>query len=180
MRPTPYGCSGQLPLPASGYRLSVIGFRLPAIAVIGYRMPARFIRFNAVGLLGFVLQLAVLAALVHGGVHYLAATVIAVEAAILHNFVWHERWTWRDRTSAPSARLRRLAGFHVLNGTVSLGGNFLLMRLLVGAWGMPPLAANLIAVLACSLVNFWLGDRLVFSPRIEVPVDFEEEKRCVL
>jgi hypothetical protein len=54
------------------------------------------------------------------------------------------------------------------------------MRLLVGAWGMPPLAANLIAVLACSLVNFWLGDRLVFSPRIEVPVDFEEEKRCVL
>lgn len=152
----------------------------------------RFIRFNAVGVLGFVVQLAVLAGLVRAGVHYLAATVIAVEAAILHNFVWHERWTWRDRgqsltagherTHAKAAEtktadgslrslralreylpVKRLAGFHVLNGAVSLGGNLLVMRLLVGAWAMPPLAANLIAVLACSVVNFWLGDRLVFS-----------------
>ena len=26
--------------------------------------------------------------------------LIAVEAAVLHNFGWHERWTWRDRPRA--------------------------------------------------------------------------------
>jgi putative flippase GtrA len=31
-------------------------------------------------------------------VHYLVATVIAVEMAVLHNFVWHEQFTWADRT----------------------------------------------------------------------------------
>ena len=128
-------------------------------------MHSRFIRFNVVGLLGFVVQLAVLWGLVHGGVHYLAATAIAVEAAVLHNYLWHERWTWRERDARGGDRLRRLGGFHVLNGAVSLAGNLALMRLLVGTWHMPPIAANLIAVTACSLVNFALSDRLVFTVR---------------
>jgi putative flippase GtrA len=123
----------------------------------------RFWRFNAVGVLGFAVQLAVLALLVRLGLHYLAATVLAVEAAILHNFLWHERWTWRDRPSAGAARLTRLARFHALNGAISLAGNLLLMRLLVGALGMPPLPANLIAVLACALVNYAASDRAVFQ-----------------
>ena len=128
-------------------------------------MPTRFIRFNAVGLLGFVLQLAVLSSLVRGGVHYLAATAIAVEAAVLHNDLWHERWTWRERGAQGWERLRRLGGFHFLNGVVSLAGNLALMRLFVGTWHMPPVAANLIAVAVCSLINYGLSDRLVFTVR---------------
>jgi len=123
----------------------------------------RFWRFNAVGVLGFVVQLGVLALLVRGGAHYLAATAIAVEAAILHNFLWHERWTWRDRPGGGRARLGRLARFHAVNGGVSLAGNLLLMPLLVGAWALPVLAANGIAVLACAVVNFFGADRIVFS-----------------
>ena len=125
----------------------------------------RFFRFNAVGLLGFLLQLAVLWGLVRGGVHYLVATAIAVEAAVLHNYFWHERWTWRERDARGWERLRRLGGFHLLNGVVSLVGNLALMRVLVGMWHLPPVAANLIAVAACSLVNYALSDRLVFSVR---------------
>jgi len=136
-------------------------------------MRKRFIRFNAVGLLGFVVQLTVLWALTRGGLHYLAATAIAVETALLHNYLWHERWTWRERDATNWTRLQRLGSFHMLNGVVSLVGNVALMRLLVGTGHVPPLAANLISVLACSLVNFWLGDRLVFSRRIDVSVDFE-------
>ena len=30
------------------------------------------------------------------------ATALAVEAALLHNFVWHQQVTWRDRTRAES------------------------------------------------------------------------------
>lgn len=96
------------------------------------------------------------------GAHYLAATAIAVELTVLHNFWWHERWTWRDRPADPRIRLHRLWRFHATNGLVSLIGNLVLMRLLVGLAGMPPLAANLLAVLTCSLINFTASDRLVF------------------
>jgi putative flippase GtrA len=122
----------------------------------------RFVKFNSVGVVGFVLQLAVLATLLHAGVHYLVATMVAVESAILHNFIWHERWTWRDRPSAGRTRLARLWRFHALNGLVSLAGNLLLMRLLVGTLGLPAIVANTIAVLACSIVNYVAGDRVVF------------------
>ncbi len=123
----------------------------------------RFLRFNGIGVAGFLLQLAVLLALVHAGTHYLAATALAVEAAVLHNFFWHERWTWRDRPASGRTRLSRLWRFHALNGLVSLAGNVLLMRLFVESFGLPALPANALAVLACSIVNYTAGDRLVFS-----------------
>jgi putative flippase GtrA len=126
----------------------------------------RFWRFNAVGVLGFAVQLGLLALLVQAGVHYLAATALAVEAAILHNFLWHERWTWRDRPGAGLTRLGRLARFHAVNGGVSLAGNLLLMPLLVRVWGLPVVPANTAAVLACAAVNFCGADRLVFSHKI--------------
>ena len=58
-------------------------------------------RFNVVGLGGFLLQLGTLALLTRVfGWHYAAATAVAIEAAILHNFIGHSRWTWADRRPA--------------------------------------------------------------------------------
>jgi putative flippase GtrA len=122
----------------------------------------RFLRFNGVGMVGFALQLALLALLLRLGLNYLAATAIAVELTVLHNFAWHERWTWRDRTAGAEGRARRLWRFHASNGLISLAGNLLLMRLLVGLLGLPALPANLLAVLLCALVNFTASDRFVF------------------
>jgi putative flippase GtrA len=128
------------------------------------RTGVRFLRFNLVGVLGFVLQLAVLTALMRGaGLHYLPATALAVGSAVLHNFAWHRRWTWEDRTrarlSAPSSTLARFA---LANGAVSLFGNLLLMALLVDSLRVPPVLANAVAVSACSVINFWLADTNVF------------------
>jgi putative flippase GtrA len=125
----------------------------------------RLFRFNGVGIIGFVLQCAVLALLLRAGIHYLAATALAVEAAVLHNFLWHESWTWADRPAAGGGRLRRLWRFHALNGAVSLGGNLLLMRLLVGVLGFPSVPSNAVAVLACAAINFMASDRVVFEVR---------------
>ncbi len=122
----------------------------------------RFLKFNGVGILGFVLQLGLLAVLMRFGMHYLAATAVAVELTVLHNFAWHERWTWRDRPTDAGGRWRRLWRFHATNGLVSLAGNLLIMRLLVGLLGLPALPANLLSVLACALVNFTASDRFVF------------------
>ena len=118
-----------------------------------------WLRFNAVGAAGVVVQLAILAVLRDGcGLPYLVATALAVEAALLHNFYWHQRWTWRDRPPVPG----RLGRFHISNGVVSLLGNLVLMRLLVGEAGLHYLAANVTTISICAAANFLTADRLVF------------------
>ena len=124
----------------------------------------RWLKFNAVGALGMAVQLAVLAFLLHvAGLHYLVATTLAVEAAVIHNFVWHCRWTWADRarTSAPAWGLLLLR-FNLTTGAVSIAGNLLSMGVLVSVIGFDPVWANLASISLCALVNFLVCDRFVF------------------
>jgi len=127
-----------------------------------------WIKFNVVGLLGFGLQSATLFILTHTvySISYLAATAVAVELAVLNNFVWHQRWTWNDRpSSAKKETWRRLAKFNVTTGLVSLVGNLVLMSILVGRFGLPITGANVITVGACSVLSFFLADRIAFDVR---------------
>jgi putative flippase GtrA len=130
----------------------------------------RWLRFNLVGLLGILVQFTALTAFTHIGVPYLLATAFAVELAVLHNWIWHERYTWSDRaTDTLRQRLTRLAKFDISNGAVSLIGNLILMKLLVGNLHIALLLANLISVVACSVANFLLGDRFVFGEKPAFP-----------
>jgi len=121
------------------------------------------LRFYTVGLGGVVVQLVALAALQKGfTLGYLPATAIAVELAVLHNFVWHERWTWADRTRSTTGQTGRLLRFHLANGVLSILGNLALMAVLVGRLGLPVIPANVISIGICSLLNFLAADRFVF------------------
>lgn len=128
----------------------------------------RWLKFNLVGIIGACLQMSVLAACTYWArLAYLPATVFAVECTILHNFMWHERFTWRDRPcNSGVERALRLMRFNSSNGAVSLVGNLLLMRLLVEQLHSPVLVANGGAILACSVVNFLVGDQFVFRQRV--------------
>lgn len=128
----------------------------------------RFVRFNAVGAAGIAVQLGTLALLKSGlGLHYLWATALAVEAAVLNNYFWHVKWTWRDRAdrSPVAEHAVRMVKFHLGNGAVSLVVNLLLMRWLAGSLGMNYLAANVLAIAAGGVANFLISDRLVFLSR---------------
>jgi len=122
----------------------------------------RWLRFNLVGAMGMVVQLAALALFnrLWAG-HYLVASAAAVELAVLHNFVWHLHYTWRDRRGVSA--FAQLLRFHLSNGLVSLLGNLALMRLLIHGAHLPLLAANIIAILCCSLANFCLGNTWAFA-----------------
>jgi putative flippase GtrA len=125
----------------------------------------RWFKFNAVGALGIAVQLAVLFSLKTGfHLNYLLATALAVEAAVLHNFLWHERYTWADRVQ-PSWRksLPRLLRFNLTTGAVSILGNLALMKLMVDLVHLNFLMANAVAIVVCSLVNFMVSDRVVFA-----------------
>ena len=123
----------------------------------------RWLKFNAVGLAGIVVQFAALAALKYAGWPTLAATAAAVEIAVLHNFFWHERWTWATRGTP--GLTQRLVRFHLANGLVSIVSNVLWMRFLTETCGLHYLPANAIGIGATAILNFYLSERLVFRPR---------------
>ena len=129
----------------------------------------RWGKFNLVGAIGVAVQLAALALfnrLAPG--HYLVATAVAIELTLLHNFVWHLHFTWRDRRN-DSAVLAQLVRFHLSNGLVSMLGNLVLMRLLVQQAHLPILLANAIAILCCSILNFSLSHTWAFPHKTRVP-----------
>jgi len=124
----------------------------------------RWLAFSSVGAMGFAVQLGMLLLLTGWlGFHYLIATVLAVELAIVHNFLWHERWTWSDRGRLSRRRqLGRLLRFNAGTSVTSLGGNLLLMWALVSMFEVHYALANVMSVLSLSIVNFLFCDRLVF------------------
>lgn len=136
---------------------------------------ARWCRFNLVGGIGIAVQFAALFLLKSLlGFSYLVATTIAVETAIVHNFVWHEQFTWVDRlknsmadsSADPPAwicSLVRFLRFNFTTGAVSLLGNLALMKVMVGHGHMNYLLANAIAIVLCSAANFLVSDEWVFE-----------------
>jgi dolichol-phosphate mannosyltransferase len=131
------------------------------------RSVTRWMKFNLVGAVGIAVQLAALWLLTSLGLNYMLATGLAVETAVVHNFFWHERFTWIDRQKGNhSGSTTRLLRFNFSNGLISIAGNLLCMRLLVGEAHLRPILANLISIAFCSLVNFVVSDRWVFRSAV--------------
>ncbi|HEV2577272.1 MAG TPA: GtrA family protein [Acidobacteriaceae bacterium] len=126
----------------------------------------RFLRFNLVGILGILVQLTTLAildrALPH---HYLLTSTIAVELTLLHNFLWHLRYTWPETRSPLGALVR----FHLSNGLISLFGNIALMHLFVHSLHAPILIANALTIACCGIVNFLLAHHWAFAEGLGKP-----------
>ena len=124
----------------------------------------RWIKFNFVGAIGFGVQMAAFA-VIYGLWHVdkLWATGLAVEAAVLHNFVWHEKFTWRHLPRGTNRDvLLRLLRFHASNGLVSIAGNVLLVKLFAELLHMNPYLGNVLAIAVCALANFTVSERFVF------------------
>jgi dolichol-phosphate mannosyltransferase len=123
----------------------------------------RILKFALVGAIGIGVQLGALAFLIEIHIHYMLATALAVECSLIHNFLWHRYFTWSDRAQSNwRSSLASLLRFHLSNGLISLIGNLVLMRVLVGVLSMPPLCANLLAIAACFVANFVASDCWVF------------------
>jgi putative flippase GtrA len=126
----------------------------------------RLYRFQLVGLMGAAVQLGSLAILTsHLGVETLVSTAIAVEAAVIHNFVWHERWTWADRIGGGATlrrRLKRFCQFNASTGFFSIGLNILLTYFAMQMIGARYLLANVFAIAVASLFNFLVSELIVF------------------
>jgi putative flippase GtrA len=125
-------------------------------------MTARLLPFSVVGGLGFVVQLGAATALTIYGWSEGVSTAFAVECAVLHNFAWHERWTWRDRRGEGSW-IARLVAFHAANGVTSIAANVALVGLLARWTTLGLTVRTVMAVCLTGLLNYAAADRLVFG-----------------
>ncbi|MCL4435941.1 MAG: MFS transporter [Thaumarchaeota archaeon] len=116
----------------------------------------RFIRFNIVGFTGIFVNEGLLILLTAGGMYYLYASAIAVEASILGNFILHDIWTFKDRRHGHiMARLMRFNGLML----VGLGINLVILYALTEFFGVNYLVSNLVGIMVASVARYSMSVR---------------------
>jgi putative flippase GtrA len=107
-------------------------------------------KFCVVGATGYVVNLAVFAALVHGAdMHYILAAVCSFLVAVTNNYTWNRVWTFRhERGHIAYQGLRFL-----LVSTVALAANLAFLAILV-ALGVPKIPAQAVAIALVTPWNF--------------------------
>lgn len=131
---------------------------------------ARFLRFSLVGFSGVFVDMAFLYLLSDPstlGWGLTRSKIIAAEMAIINNFLWNDLWTFGDISSHQRGwrqRLKRLLKFNLIC-LVGLILNVLLLNLLFNFLGFAYLPygryiANLIAIAAATIWNFWINLKL--------------------
>ena len=133
-------------------------------------LSARFLQFCFVGLSGVFVDMIVLF-LLHDpsslGWPLTRSKIIAGELAIINNFLWNDLWTFRDisvRQPSNKQRFKRFAKFNL----ICLAGlvlNVLILNLLYNLLGFKYLLygsylANMIAIVAVTIWNYWLNLKL--------------------
>jgi len=111
-------------------------------------------KFCAVGAVGYLVNLAVYASLLHGGVHYLLAATCSFLVAVTSNYILNRHWTFRDRRAGVAAQGMR---FFIVS-LASLGANLLVLHVLISI-GAGKLVGQAIAIVLVTPLNF-IGNRL--------------------
>ena len=123
----------------------------------------KFFRFGVVGFSGVFVNMGVLYVLRNSfNLELTRSLIIAAELAIISNFFWNDLWTFGDiskRQPGNRQRLKRLLKFNVIC-LMGLIMNVLLVNLLFNVFSMNEYLANLIAIAAVTMWNFWINTKL--------------------
>ena len=111
-------------------------------------------KFCAVGAVGYLINLGVYTALLHGGLHYLVAATGSFFVAVSSNYVLNRWWTFHDRRAGVAAQGMR---FFIVS-LASLGANLLVLHVLV-TFGVGKLVGQAVAIVLVTPLNF-IGNKL--------------------
>jgi len=134
----------------------------------GLRM-GRMTRFAAVGGLGTVLNLAIMALLVH--VHlipYVVASIVAAEVTIVVNFALQERFVFDDLRDGVHSGGRRLVR-HLVFNNAETAVRLPFLVLLVDGFGVYSVLAQALTLAAAFGVRFLVISRVVYRPHPVLP-----------
>jgi dolichol-phosphate mannosyltransferase len=112
-------------------------------------------QFGLVGASGYVVNLAVFAALTQlAGLHHIPAAIGAFVVAVTNNFWWNRHWTFDAKHGHAGFQAARFFTVSVL----ALGVNLVALELLIRG-GTPELAAQALAVAIAMPFNF-IGNKI--------------------
>ncbi len=111
-------------------------------------------KFCAVGAVGYGINLAVYATLLHAGFHYLLAATGSFLVAVTSNYMLNRHWTFRDRRAGVAAQGMRFFAVSL----ASLGANLLVLHVLISL-GAGKLVGQAIAIVLVTPLNF-VGNKL--------------------
>lgn len=131
------------------------------VQMLGLRM-GRMSRFAMVGAVGTVVNLLVLTALTHVGLHYAWAAVVAAEISILHNFVAQEFLVFRDvRSGRWWGRLLSFLGFNNIEALARMP-----LLILLVEWGrMGPVLGQALLLAVAFVLRFLFTSWVIYNPR---------------
>lgn len=124
----------------------------------------RMSRFAAVGALGTVANLVLMAVLLGLGTHYLAAAVVATEVTIVTNFLLSERLVFADLRHEGRSWWARFTQVFLVNNLETLARTPVLVAV-VELTAVPGLLAQALTLAVAFVVRFTLISRLVYRPR---------------
>jgi dolichol-phosphate mannosyltransferase len=123
----------------------------------------RFARFGLVGLSGLVVDMGMLYLLYDMlGLGLTRSAIFAAELAIINNFIWNDRWTFKDLSGQQRGwrkRAKRLAKFNIVC-LMGLILKILLLNVLFNGLQLNPYLANFVAIALVTLWNFWINLKL--------------------
>jgi dolichol-phosphate mannosyltransferase len=127
------------------------------------RLPEiQFVRFCAVGASGYAVNLAVYAALLAAGFHYLAAAAIAFIVAAGSNYLWNRTWTFRTSGAPVLGQAARA----LVVSALSLGANQLFLVALVAA-GAGHLVGQAVAIVLATPFSFAANKLWAFAEQTD-------------
>jgi putative flippase GtrA len=112
-------------------------------------------KFCVVGAVGYLINLVVYDALLHGGLHYLVAATCSFLVAVTSNYTWNRLWTFREHRGHVGVQGMRF----LLVSLAALGANLVVLHLLIVYGGLDKLTAQAIAIVVVTPLNF-VGNKL--------------------
>ena len=126
----------------------------------GEKIMSRVLRYAVVGISGVVVNMLVFYLLREGvQLTLLVSSVIAVEAAIMNNFIWNDIWTFKsisEKQEGGPCRFQRFLRFNLVSFT-GLVMHTLIVYLLVSHGKVNESFAMLLAIAVVFILNYLLN-----------------------
>ncbi|WP_025692185.1 GtrA family protein [Paenibacillus zanthoxyli] len=135
----------------------------------------QFVKFNIVGLLNTLVDMAVFALLHSLGLFYVIAQIISYGAGTANSFILNSKITFKDRQRSKEEGFdhRQLLRFIALNLFV-LCISLLLMSVLITRLGLQEFLSKVLVTFVTVIINFFGSRKWVFvKPKQSLPVSGE-------
>ena len=125
----------------------------------------RFAKYCFVGVIGVLVNMTALALLAGAGMAYLQAGALAVETAIVTNFLLHEWWSFADLAQRHSGFIPRIVRFLKFNLFCAGGAGIalIILWLLTDYGGLPYLLSNFVGITVATAWNYGMNANLTWE-----------------